>query len=286
MSSTTEHREIAVGIDPSRNWRLTVAWAADEAHRRHLGLRLVVAVPPQHDTHHVDDTPRHMARIMESKDAVSAAAGWARERRPDAEIATSVIDGFPAQVMARLSQNAAMIVLGSRHLSRTEEYLSAGALVLPVTAQAHCPVAVVGESEHSTQERPYLVVGVDGSEPSLSALAFAFEEAALRQAELRAIAVWQPPVFSLRSSDTMFESERRQLSEITAGWTVEYPDLRLSHEVRVGSPVETLAEAGEHALGLVVGRRGRGGYTGMRVGSVVHGLLHRAHCPIITVPTR
>ncbi|RPK80137.1 hypothetical protein EES46_31395 [Streptomyces sp. ADI98-10] len=51
-----------------------------------------------------------------------------------------------------------------------------------------------------------------------------------------------------------------------------------------GSPVEVLAEAGEHALGIVVGRLGEGGYTGMRVGSVVHGLLHRAHCPVITVP--
>ncbi|MFC9455735.1 hypothetical protein [Streptomyces sp. NPDC056983] len=24
----------------------------------------------------------------------------------------------------------------------------------------------------------------------------------------------------------------------------------------------------------------------MRLGSVVHGLLHRAHCPVITVPVR
>ncbi|MFE5589476.1 universal stress protein [Streptomyces sp. NPDC056549] len=50
------------------------------------------------------------------------------------------------------------------------------------------------------------------------------------------------------------------------------------------APVETLANAAEHALAVVVGRRGRGGYTGMRLGSVVHGLLHRAHCPVITVP--
>ncbi|MFF6772926.1 hypothetical protein ACFY8W_05115 [Streptomyces sp. NPDC012637] len=38
------------------------------------------------------------------------------------------------------------------------------------------------------------------------------------------------------------------------------------------------------ARGRGVGRRGRGGYTGTRVGSVVHGLPHRAHCPVITVP--
>ncbi|WP_367826200.1 universal stress protein [Streptomyces sp. LMG1-1-1.1] len=74
------------------------------------------------------------------------------------------------------------------------------------------------------------------------------------------------------------------MSESTAGWAQKYPDVRVTHEVLIGSPVETLAHAAEHALAVVVGRRGHGGYTGMRVGSVVHGLLHRAHCPVITVP--
>ncbi|MFJ9847549.1 universal stress protein, partial [Kitasatospora sp. NPDC101155] len=32
-------------------------------------------------------------------------------------------------------------------------------------------------------------------------------------------------------------------------------------------------------------RRGQGGFTGMRLGSVPHGLLHRAQCPIAIVPT-
>ncbi|MGW6868323.1 universal stress protein [Streptomyces sp. NPDC054901] len=48
--------------------------------------------------------------------------------------------------------------------------------------------------------------------------------------------------------------------------------------------MECLAAAAEYALALIVGRRGRGGYTGIRLGSVVHGLLHRANCPVITIP--
>lgn len=78
---------------------------------------------------------------------------------------------------------------------------------------------------------------------------------------------------------------RRLLSETTAGWSEKYPDVALTHEVVRGHPVEKLARASEHALAIVVGRRGRGGYTGMRLGSVVHGVLHRALCPVITVPT-
>ncbi|GHJ96894.1 stress-inducible protein [Streptomyces sp. NE5-10] len=268
-----------------REGHLALAWAADEAHRRRFALRLVVAVPPPHDTQHVDDTPRHQARTRRGKDALRAAADWVRARQPDVRVASALVDGFPAAVMAAMAQRASMAVLGSRHLSRTEEFLSAGSLVVPVTAQARCPVVVVGDAEHITQDPPYLVVGIDGSESSRAALAFAFEEADLRHCALRAVAVWQPPVFTLHTGDSLFHAERRLLSETTAGWAEKHPDVRLTHEVLIGSPVELLADAAERALAVVVGRRGRGGYTGMRVGSVVHGLLHRAHCPVITVPT-
>ncbi|WP_329030138.1 MULTISPECIES: universal stress protein [unclassified Streptomyces] len=284
MDGTTEHREIVVGVDPARDWNMALAWAVDEAHRRRAPLRLVVAVPPRHDTQHVDDTPRHTAMVLAGEEALGRAAVRAEARRPGVEIATAVLDGFPARVIGGLSHGAGMIVLGSRHLRRVEEFFSAGALVVPVTAQARCPVVVVGDAEHSTQDPPYVVVGVDGSEASRAAVALAFEEAALHHCDLRAIAVWQPPVFSLHTGETMFQAERRQLSEVTAGWAEKYPDVRVTHEITVGSPVETLAKAAEHALAVVVGRRGRGGYTGMRVGSVVRGLLHRAHCPVITVP--
>ncbi|MFJ5708265.1 MULTISPECIES: universal stress protein [unclassified Streptomyces] len=284
MTATPERLRIVAGIDPARNWRLALAWAADEADRRGLALHLVVAVPSSHDTQHVDDTPRRRAQTAAGEDALRTASAWAHGRQPGVRVTTALLDGAPVKVLAGLSRQAAMVVLGSRHLSRTEEFLSAGSLVVPVSAQARCPVVVVGDAEHGTQDPAYLVVGVDGSESSRAALALAFEEADLRRCALRAVAVWQPPVFTLHTGDTLFHAERRLLSETTAGWAEKYPDVRLTHEVLIGSPVEMLAEAGEHALAVVVGRRGRGGYSGMRVGSVVHGLLHRAHCPVITVP--
>lgn len=286
MTPTPEAREIVVGVDPDRGGHLALAWAADEARRRRLSLRLVVAVPPGHDTHHVDDTPGHAARTAAAREALRTGADWVRARRPDVEVSTGLFEGPPARVLAGLSDEAAMVVLGSRHLHRAEEILSAGSLVVPVTAQARCPVVVVGDAEHTAQDPAYLVVGVDGSESCRAALALAFEEADLRGCALRALAVWEPPVFSLHTGDILFHAERRLLSETTAGWTSRYPDVKVTHEVSIGSPVEMLSEAAEHALAVVVGRRGRGGYTGMRVGSVVHGLLHRAHCPVITVPTR
>ncbi|MFI1280891.1 universal stress protein [Streptomyces sp. NPDC020858] len=283
--AAAERREIVVGIDPVREWHLPLAWAADEAHRRRLGLRLLVAVPPPHDTRHVDDEPRVTALRQAGSEALRAGAAWAGQRHPDVDTAIALIEGVAVHAIGRLSNEAHMIVLGSRHLSRTAELFSAGSTVVPIAAQAHCPVVVVGDSEHVTQRPAYVVVGIDGSASSKAALALAFEEADLRGAALRAIAVWQPPAFLFQDDEeAALQAQRRMLSEATAGWSQKYPDVALAHEVPIGHPVEELAAAAEHALAVVVGRRGRGGYSGMRLGSVVHGLLHRAHCPVITVP--
>ncbi|MFD9482698.1 universal stress protein [Streptomyces sp. NPDC059991] len=80
------------------------------------------------------------------------------------------------------------------------------------------------------------------------------------------------------------EERRRMLSETVAGWADKYPDVQITHEVLRGHPVEELALASVSALLVVVGRQGGGGYSGMKLGSVAHGLLHRAECLVITVP--
>ncbi|MFE2091606.1 universal stress protein [Streptomyces sp. NPDC059460] len=90
------------------------------------------------------------------------------------------------------------------------------------------------------------------------------------------------PVVS--DEEVALQAQRRLLPETAADLSPKYPDVALTHEAPVGHPVDELAQAAEHALALVVGSRGRGGYTSMRIGSVVHGLLHRAHCPVIAVP--
>ncbi|WP_030329972.1 universal stress protein [Streptomyces sp. NRRL B-1381] len=285
MSSAEIRQEVVVGVDPRGDWHPAATWGADEARLRGLHLRLALSVPPLHDTQHVDDAPHHWTLSREGRRTLEAAISWTQGRWPDIEITGSLLDGFPGRQLALLSHRVRLVVLGSRHLHRAEEILSSASVVIPVTAQARCPVVVVGDPPGAgSPDASRLVVGVDGSEPSNAALALAFEEAVLRGCALYALAVWQPPVFSLRTGDTLFHNQRRLLYETVARWEKQYPDVPVHHDVQIGSPVEVLAKAGEHTLGIVVGRRGEGGYTGMRLGSVVHGLLHRAHCPVATVP--
>ncbi|WP_314245179.1 universal stress protein [Streptomyces sp. DSM 40907] len=277
-------RDVVVGIDPARDWHLPLAWAADEAQRRRLPLRPVLAVPPRHDTHHVDDAPDRTALRRVAADRLEQACSWVRDRHPEVEVTIDLLEGFPAPALGSVAKDARLVVLGSRHLSRTAEFLSAGSTVVPVSAQARCPVVVVGDAEHISQQPPYVVIGIDGSASATAALAFAFDEADLRGAALRVVCVGQRPVFTLDDEEAALRAQRTLLSEATAGLSDKYPDVHVTHEALTGHPVEELARAAEHALAVIVGRRGRGGYTGMRLGSVVHGLLHRAHCPVITVP--
>ncbi|MFF2351113.1 universal stress protein [Kitasatospora sp. NPDC058115] len=275
---------VVLGVDADPR-PLATAWAADAAARGGLPLRLVHAIPSVAREFRPADEGRHHKALRERADrALDRAAAEARARHPGLEITTVVEEDVPAPALCRESARASLVVLGTRRLSRVAEVLSLASVTVPVSAQARCPVVVVPGPEHITQDPPFVVAGLDGSPASVTALGFALGLAAQRGARLRAVRV-RPRVPFDRSDPLTVEAElRRELVAATEGPHAAHPGVRLGHEVLHGHPVEELARASEHALAVVVGRRGDGGFTGMRMGSVPHGLLRRARCPVITVP--
>ena len=219
-----------------------------------------------------------------STESLKEAVAFVESRRPTVEVSTVLAEGEPAWVLREEARDASLVVVGSWHLSTRREMFTSASVALPLSAHAPCPVVAVPEPEHITQEPAYFVVGVDGSPHAAAAVDWAFDEAALRGAVLRALYVWHPPLLGVRDEDTAVRECRRVLSETVAGRTATHPEVELHHEVVLGHPVRVLTEASEHALGLVVGTRGHGGFTGMLLGSVSQGVLHHAHCPVITVP--
>lgn len=289
MSGPTDRRPIVVGVDPDPAKRMALAWAADEAARRGLPLRLV----------HAEGTPTGGYRTGEVRPSweewnaalhragervLEDAVGFVAARHSRLETDALLAEGNTVWILREQSHDATAVVLGSRHLSRVQEVFGGASVALPVVAQARCPVVVVPEPEHVTQEPAYLVVGVDGSARSVAAVDFAFEEAALRGAGLRALYVWQAGPLGVYDEHAAQQEGRRVLSETVAGRGARYPEVKLHHELVAGHPVRVLTEASEHALALVVGTRGHGGFTGMLLGSVSQGVLHYARCPVIAVP--
>lgn len=289
MSGADDRKPIVVGIDPDPAKRLALAWAADEADRRGLPVRLVHAqgVPTGgYRSGKTQPSWEKWNRTLHETGAevLEGAVAFVESRRPTVEVSTLLAEGEPAWVLREEARNASLVVVGSWHLSTRHELFTSASVSLPLTAHAPCPVVVVPEPEHTTQEPAYFVVGVDNSPHAVAAVDVAFDEAALRGAALRALYVWHPPLLGVLDEDAAVRECRRVLSETVAGRTATHPGVELHHEVVRGHPVQVLTEASEHALGLVVGTRGRGGFTGMLLGSVSQGVLHHAHCPVIAVP--
>ncbi|MFE7774987.1 universal stress protein [Streptomyces sp. NPDC057445] len=285
MTAAGEGLPVVFGVDAVKRTEAAVDRAADEAARRGVPLQLVHAVTPAfHHVPGVEETAHHKALRALGDEALDEARLRVHERLPDLGVTTFIADGTPAQVLVRQSRHAQLVVLGSRRLGRSAEMLSAASTAYPVSANAACPVAVVPETGSVVEEPAYLVVGVDGSRAADAALDYALEAAAVRGISVRPVWVWQPPLLGPR--DERAETEKREalLDEAVASRSALHPDVPVTHAVLRGHPVEVLAEASAYAVAVVVGRRGREGFTGMRLGSVPHGLLHRAVCPVITVP--
>ncbi len=136
-----------------------------------------------------------------------------------------------------------------------------------------------------------IVVGVDGSEGSLTALRWAHQEAKLRSDELDVVLVWTYPYRGRRTgtSEPADDMELEAAQALEAAMERFRAELGDDHGVAVharlveGGPAEALLDAADGADLLVVGSRGHGGFTSLLLGSVSHQVAHHARCPVAII---
>ncbi len=133
-----------------------------------------------------------------------------------------------------------------------------------------------------------IVVGVDGSASSMTALRWAILQAELTGCEVEAVIAWRLPsrygFAAVTDRATDFEGDARKvladaLNEVSS---VE-PDVVIRSSVAEGHPAEVLVRAARGADMLVVGSRGHGGFTGSVLGSVSQYCVHHAPCPVLVI---
>ncbi|MBO0874145.1 MAG: universal stress protein [Pseudonocardia sp.] len=287
-------RPVIAGLDGSEPGRQAARWAAAEASRRCAPLRLVHAVnvapytpaagyvPAQGLFEALEDEARRW--LLEAKADIGAAY-------PALPIDLEVAVGHPVQVLVARSENAGLVVLGASGAGGLAGAL-AGSTAIALTAHGRCPVAVVrgpAPGEAPPDEGP-VVVGVDGSPASEAAVGIAFEEASLRGARLLAVHAWtgfesdSEYNTARRFADdwtSVHAAEREVLAERLAGWQEKYPDVEVRRLVARRRPAPCLLRYAADARLLVVGSRGRGGFTGMLLGSTSRTLIQHATCPVI-----
>ncbi|MFJ9038727.1 universal stress protein [Streptomyces sp. NPDC102406] len=285
----TSMRILTVGTDGSHESMSAADWAAREALRRGLPLRLLHAdcgerpAPPPHDV----DLP--------GRGVLDRAALRLSYLYPSLEI---IARRRPAPAVAALLAAAAeseTLVLGSRGFTGYSGFL-VGSVALAVTASAERPVVLVRagglpEDERARAGGAFLpvVVGLDVTGPSDEILSYAFEAAALRGTELHALHAWTlPPLRADASGVTVAPGDaarretlrRRALEGALQVWRAKYPEVRVVERLLYGQPGHHLLKASTAAGLTVIGRD----IDADRLGRTAHSVVHHVTSPVAIVP--
>ena len=284
---------IVVGVDGSPHSHDAIVWGAVEAARRNLPLHLIHALP---DHHGENSSPAGDPDSRRAEGDVVAQGSISRARlaAPDVRVSAQTPRGAAAALLVEASGVADTVVLGARGRGAGRSAVL-GSVSQQVAMHARCPVVVT--REHAAQDGAgagRVVVAVDGSEASAAAIGYAFEHASISDAGLTVVhAWWWEYVEGILAEspwagnwEEIRSGEEVVVAESIAGWREKYPDVEVAIHILRGHPVELLVEESAGADLLVVGSRGRGGFAGLLLGSVSHGVLHHAMCPVAIVRNR
>lgn len=274
MASTNA---VVAGVDASEQSLQAVLWAAAEARRQQARLHLVI----------VNDDP---LRAESAGKAMRQAVQACRQQAPGLDVIGEVTTGRPVDELLHRSKQARLLVVGSRGGGGFADALL-GSVSNAVATHSECPVVVVRGNSPTTGP---VVVGVDDSPGSTTALLFGLQTADQRAGEVIALQAWHDGRFGLAAPGPLPPADRQQvqrhiersLAQQVARLSAGFSHVRARTVVQEGHPVAALSDASRDAQLLVVGHRGRGGFRGLFMGSVTFGVLHHAHCPVAVVPIK
>jgi nucleotide-binding universal stress UspA family protein len=145
-------------------------------------------------------------------------------------------------------------------------------------------------SAGSSKHAPRIVVGVDGSPSSRSALRWAVGQAALTGGTVEAVIAWRIPMalsgyawapISMDEEANLEQDARKTLDAVISDEVDPADRHRITVRVVNGHAADVLLDAAAGADLLVVGSRGHGGFADALLGSVGQYCVHHAHCPVM-----
>ncbi|MFI9612904.1 universal stress protein [Streptomyces sp. NPDC052023] len=286
-------RPVVVGVDGSESSLLALDWAADEAARHGLPLRLLHASlwERYERTRPSFGTGRPAQDVM-AQHVVASCTERARLRDPEVKVSGDVLPDDAVSVLLKAGREASALVTGSRGRGAVAGLLL-GSVSLAVAARAVCPVVVVRGSDGNVQGAfGRVVVGVGDSTDSPGAVRFAVREAQVRGCSVTAVRAWRSPApeqtgHPLIVDDTARVNEERaseRLTEALRAAVPEHPGVEVHRRPVEGPAHQVLLEASAEADLVVVGAVRRHGHFGLQLGRVAHALLHHSECPVAVVP--
>ncbi|MCV7090062.1 universal stress protein [Mycobacterium interjectum] len=302
MSAYPSGRGIVVGVDGSPASTAAVLWAARDAALHKISLTIVHAVepiPPASGVWGEVPVPEGYGqwRESEAKRVIDDALHVVTQSTPDIDsvsVRSELVHGAVVPTLIDFSSSADILVVGSRGLNAASRAML-GSVSAGVVRRAHCPVAVIHDEDRGAARPAHapVLVGIDGSALSELAADIAFDEAARRGAELVALHAWSdlaelgPPAMGWSPAQWLEVHDREDhvLAEWLAARQKRYPAVAVRRLVVGGRPGHALIENAETAQLVVVGSRGRGGFTGMLLGSVSRAVVNSVRTPVIVART-
>lgn len=275
---------IVVGVDGSPGGTLALEWAARQAALTGATLEIHSSYRPGYVFVSDEEIREEMERVVaEAKSRIGEIA-------PSVKVETTTGVAVPAKALIDASRGADLLVVGSRGLGGFTGLLL-GSVGKQCALHSHCPVVVVRPSLSGgagTPHRQRIVVGVDGSAPSLRALNWSVAQAARTGATIAAVATWEWPAFGALGATYPSEVNPagdmgKALEESLSPAREAHPEVAVDAVVIEGHPASVLVRESRSADLLVVGSRGRGQFTGMVLGSVSEHCVSYAECPVVVV---
>lgn len=279
---------IIVGYDGSSPSAEAVLWAANEAVVRNVPLRMVACydVPAVGDAMSgfpaaevyaiaVDDI---QASLNEMRDVAVA-------KYPQIRLECIASPGPPSVALLNGVTAADLVVMGaSSHHGKAAFWL--GSTPRSVIHHSPCPVVIVrGAVSRGRPDR--VVVGIDGSEPSESAVRWAADEAGRHQVELLVVHGWWYPYVFVEDSMSQARDLTRVDAQIVLDKAVELARevcaTEVGHQLVESGPASALLDTVRDGDLLVLGSHGHGAITAGLIGSTVNSVLERSAVPVVVV---
>ncbi|MBL1097822.1 universal stress protein [Streptomyces coffeae] len=277
---------VTVGLDGTAESLAAAHWAADEAKRRELALRLthawILLSPPTPDSPAADDQNYWAKRIVHEAHTELA------RLHPDLTIIEDLVAGEPEKALLDAAAGSRMLVLGSRGLDPVARFFL-GDIGLHAVTRAERPVVLVRADRETGERRGRVVVGLSLHGPQDNLLEFAYVTAFTRGVPLHAVHGRKPDrehtgAGGTDETDEFERSVRRELDDVLRPWREKFPRVRVIDEVHVESPARAVVRAAADCNLLMVGRRRHPPALGPRLGPVVQAAVHHAACPVAVVP--
>lgn len=256
---------IIVGVTDAEGSQRAVDWAAARARRGGESLVLFSVVGGATGAVGEDDVLA--AAVTATRARLEQQAELLRSTGVSCEVRVS--HGNPVAELVEASKDARLLVIGGEKRGQGRR----GQHGYRIAAGSHSPVVVVPLDAPTDGEG--VVVGVDGSEVSDAAVAFAAAEAERFGENLTIVSAWMPvavpgdfgvyPDLYLTDLHAITQSAVDRVAEKV---NETYPVLEVQTRVVEGDPAAAIADAAGSARLVVVGSHGRGAFARFLLGSV------------------